>query len=392
MATSDLYKLIQSKMESMDQTATSIAEKQKAGPTVEANLRQEVMGGDDLLNTLRGKYSQGVIDLFTHDVFKAKNYLSPEMQSKGMVADPMVGEKEGQSRFLSQASATQKDWENYEKRKTVLGDTIDNAMKLYQAGIEGDKTLLDAAAKQIDIAKDLMTEERLSRQSELQYGGSTTGDPEVDAMTNAEAIAMAAKLGYSFTGGTAAERAAKAKDALADYNKTGEFNYRFLTDSLGDTTLTKISDLIDIVNRADDLTTRLTNTGNLTGPIKGRTSSFLSQNLGISSTASQIGKDLEEMSADKIKERYGGALTETEVKRLVSQAITGKNVQETDNLQSLSTMKKNALTLIREKLKSYGWSDAQIEGYVKSLTGNAVASALTAGTTEPLTVNTGDWE
>jgi len=178
----DLYTLIQNKQADIDSISSGLAAKQKAAPTVEASLREATMGNDAGLNSLRQGYSDGMLELFKYDQEKAKSYLSPEMQAAGMVANPMVGESSQQGKFMATAKANQGMWQELDKRKTVLGDVVKSSMALYNAQLEGDKTLLDTAEK--GLARALQeyqyerTESRLQKGQDLQYEVGETGIPQ----------------------------------------------------------------------------------------------------------------------------------------------------------------------------------------------------------------------
>jgi len=165
MATNDLYKLIQEKQADIDTQTATLASKQKSAPQVEAGLRETVLGGDTLLDQLRNQYSSGVLNLFKYDQEKSKSYLSPELEAKGMVADPMVGQANINAKFNATAATNEEVWKQLDKRKTVLGDTIKSAMDLYNAELEGDKTAISAAESALDAAIKAHAEQRLSETS-----------------------------------------------------------------------------------------------------------------------------------------------------------------------------------------------------------------------------------
>lgn len=358
-------------------------------PTFQSNMQASLVGPDAGLNSALGGYTDKVAELFAHDQQIAQNWSTSQVpstiQPEGFMEDPYSKAMASSALYAQKGKETASALNLYETRKNYLGDLVDKAVKVYEAGIKGKEIDYQAAKDEFDNSLKLMQLAETKRsnlaQEGLAAGDSSTGDNMVDSMTDAEAIALANKLGYNFTGGTKGERIAKIRGALAEYNQTGQFNYRYLTENLP----TKITDgvgaLADVITRSNVLTATLKSGKNLTGPLIGPSSGFLSKYLGVAGEASMAGKELEEMSADKIKERYGGALTTTEVSRLTKQAITQRNVQESDNLQSLAIMKKNAENLIREKLRASGWSDKQIEGYITQLT-----------TTESTGLGEGDWE
>lgn len=183
----DLYNLISNKMNDINTISSGLAEKQKAAPTIEARLREATMGNDAGLNDLRQQYSNGVLELFKYDQEKSKSYLSPEMQAAGMVADPMVGENFTQSKFMNTAKTNQATWQELDKRKTVLGDLVKASMDKYNAELEGDKTLIAAADKQLTQALNLLTEQRLREKQNIETGAS--GDLPADIAESVQMIA-----------------------------------------------------------------------------------------------------------------------------------------------------------------------------------------------------------
>jgi len=162
-------------MNNIGTISAGLAEKQKALPTIEQRLREATMGNDASLNDLRTQYSSGVLELFKHDQERAKSYLSPEMQAAGMVADPMVGENFQQSKFLDAAKTNQDVWKRLDQRKTVLGDLVKASMDKYNAELEGDKTMISAADKQLSAALQMVQEERLKQKQDAELGVSNGG-------------------------------------------------------------------------------------------------------------------------------------------------------------------------------------------------------------------------
>ncbi len=351
-------------------------------PTFQDNIQQNLVAPDAGLNSALGGYTDKVAELFAHDNEIATNWNTSNVpgtiKPEGFMEDPYQRALSSASLYAQKGKETAGALNLYETRKNFLGNIVDKALKVYEAGIKGKEMDYQAAKDEFDNALKLAQLEETKRsnlaQEGLAAGNSSTGDEMVDSMTDAEAIALANKLGYNFVGGTKAERLAKIRGALAEYNQTGQFNYRYLTENLSAKVTEGVGALADVITRSNELTTSLKSGKNLTGPIMGPASGFLSKYFGKAGEASMVGKELEEMSADKIKERYGGALTTTEVQRLTKQAITQRNVQESDNLQSLAIMKKNAENLIREKLRATGWTDKQIEGYIQQLTGSTTTS------------------
>ena len=354
-------------------------------PTFETNIRENLVAPDAGLNSALGGYTDKVPELFAHDKEVATNWSTPSVpstiQPEGFMEDPYAKSMASASLYAQKGKETASALNLYETRKNFLGNIVDKALKVYEAGIKGKEIDYQAAKDEFDNALKLAQLEETKRSnlaSEKIAGdklaGGNVGDPEIDAM-NDEQIKIAYQNlyganSYQKLAGTEGDRLALAKGALLDYKLNGKVDYAYLRDSIGDTENNKLTAYADIISRADDLKSTLQSGQNITGPIIGRTSKIGADIFGKSGIASMTGKELEEMSADKIKERYGGALTTTEVQRLTKQAITGRNVQEASNIESLDIMKKNAISLIRKQLEGK-WSEAQIEGYIQQLSSSS---------------------
>lgn len=370
--TNDLYNMIAANKAEADKVATLA----KGTPTFQENFGSTLRTQDQTLSSAVGNYSDAVAELFAHDKNMAASNLGTIGGASQADINPMIKEAYSADLFANRGKVVANSLKTLETRKALLGDIVDKSVKMYESAVKGKQIDLEASenefANSLSVYKQIKDEELEGKKLALEYKKlqgtvDMTGDDLVDSMSDAEAVGYANKLGYNFTGGTMKERAAKAKLALAEYNQTGKINYRYLRENLPTKENDSISALADIISRADDLATTLKSGKELTGPITGRTSGWLSKTFGKTGEASMVGTELEEMSADKIKERYGGALTTTEVSRLALQAITSRKYQEADNVQKLAIMKKNALNLIREKLRGK-WTDAQIEGYIQDIT------------------------
>jgi hypothetical protein len=351
-------------------------------PTFETNIRENLVAPDVTLNSALGGYTDKVAELFAHDKQIADNWSTSQvptnLQPEGFMEDPYAKSMASASLYAQKGKETASALNLYETRKNFLGNIVDKALKVYEAGIKGKEMDYQAAKDEFDNALKLAQLEETKRSNlageDIARGNKSgigiTGDPEVDSLDNSTIKTLYANIyganSYQKLGGTETDRIDLARAALANYNKTGKIDYQYLRDTLGDTKNNTLDALTDIITRANDLTSTLESGQNITGPLIGRTSKIGADIFGKSGIASMTGKELEEMSADKIKERYGGALTATEVQRLTKQAITGRNIQEASNLESLAIMKKNAISLIRAKLGGI-WSEAQIEGYIQSL-------------------------
>jgi len=187
MDTNSLYQEIQAKKEQMNSAAANLALNQRAAPQIEADLRKDLMGDDAGINSLRNQFSDGVMQLYEYDREKSKSYLSPELEAKGLVADPTVGMNESNTKFMGQAKANQEIWKQLDKRKTVLGDLVKSSMDRYNAELAGDKTLIDAADKSVALAIQQLAEQRLQEKQDIELG-SGNGDYSKDVVDAAEMI------------------------------------------------------------------------------------------------------------------------------------------------------------------------------------------------------------
>lgn len=407
MATNDLYQLITDKMSNIDVLASGLAEKQKAAPTVEQRLREATMGNDAGLNDLRTQYSDGVMQLFKYDQEKAQSYLSPEAQAGGLVADPMAAESDKQMKFMSTAKTNQEVWKQLDKRKTVLGDLVKASMDKYNAELEGDKTLIDVADKQLSRALQLMTEERLA--------STATDDKTARERLRTENIdQLKSDLNAGATLGDVLDRYAKdldQSDIVQTYNenntygeKAKESNQQINMMYRAAKTGTGVMDVISSIPNK-----QVANTVAAESLLAADSAKFIDEMSPQESylqaisngdfplakkIASKFGKDsiwyaqLNAFSANVIKNYYGSAFTSTEV-NAAKQWIANPTIQAGNQLYAALVAHNNTATgRIRTSMKSVGFNDDYIDSYLKQIGANPTTGTSTtnnnSGSNDPL--------
>lgn len=366
----------------------------EAQPGLTQEARQAYYA-DPLLKTLQGSFSDKMMELYNYDKMKAAAGMpGGTVTTQGgyeMPFNPQIASQGAMNAFDQILKQKEDMWKMYEDRKNLIGNELDKAVKLYESKIKLKESQRSAIKDEIDSLQSAWTQTSRDAKdaqdtalawatlSQKGQGTGVTGDQSIDSLRDEDAISLAeTTLGLKFTGGTPSERGARAKSALDEYKKNGYVSTSRYLDQLGAQQV-PVASLADVVKRANELTESLAPGKEVSGPITGRYSKFMADIMGKTGEASMIGKELEEMSADKIKERYGGALTTTEVSRLTKQAITGRNVQEASNIESLAIMKKNAVSLIEEKLRAAGWKQQAIEQYLKEINASGTSGVNQGG-------------
>lgn len=380
MAAADLTSFYESPdlleaQKSADQTSQSYVEYQSAAAMLPQKLRDAIQQKLDYNRDLIEQTNKSFAEYGQAPAEARAKYADPTSESyifNPFQAEKLVSETQAQA-YVPFANLS----DILSERRGTISDLVTAGTKAFNSQVLAQQGKAELAKGNFDRALELAKfkadaqykeDQNAIETMKLKTTGGITGVPQIDELSDADAVALvSSKLGIDLTGTTATERGAKARDLLAEYVNTGKVSTNRYLSTLPTTSSAAVSSLTDVIKRATELSTTISNRDDISGPIRGRTSKFMADIFGKSSDASMYGKELEEMSADKIKERYGGALTTTEVSRLTKQAITNRNVQEGSNIESLNIMKKNALSLLREKLTAAGWKKEVIDQYIAEI-------------------------
>lgn len=339
-------------------------------PTFKSNMQASLVGPDAGLNSALGGYTDKVAELFAHDNEIAKNWSTSQVpstiQPEGFMEDPYAKAMASSALYAQKGKETASALNLYETRKNYLGDLVDKAVKVYEAGIKGKE--IDYQAAKDEFANslklmDLAETKRHNLATETDTGGynvySLDGlSPEkVTLMKDEDAVAWAKRIygEAAITGGSLKAQGANAKLLVKNFVQ-GKVDESVVSKSLG-TSAKEAEDLKKFLRDAEKLTAWLSENPEATKTkLSGITTSSrtglgtgLYNALTGNSMNSQMQSLLGQFKAEKIKDFYGSAFTTTEMKN--AGWIPSANKSEYDNLNSINAMIESA----KEKIRSlYG--------------------------------------
>lgn len=394
--TNALYQMIQDNAAQAEGVKTAALN----APTFENQFGTTLREQDKTLSGAIGAYGDKVAELFAHDKYVADNWsksnVPTNLQPEGFMEDPYARSQASANLYAQKGQEVGTALKTLETRKAVLGDLVQKALGIYEAAVKGKQADLNAKenefANTLAVYKQVKDEEQKGKELALEYAklkGSTikTGNPEIDAMDDATVVAKAeAKYPGLIKGGTATERAAKARAAL-----NGEYDDTMGLYRLSPTDKTGAGSLLNIYKQAsaarDSLGAEKPNW--LLGGLTADTGPWASALLGTGGPGGELRIKIDDLTADKINTRYGGALTESEIKRLQEWAPSSKD-QEASNWNKLDRMAQVAKETFRNKLISSGYSQKDADAKVAELFSNVSGSSTTPTTNKRPPLNSFD--
>lgn len=131
-------------------------------PNIEAKVRSDLFGGDKTLESLRSNETAKIRELYDHDKRLADTYANPE--SASYMADPYAREKA----IAMQSGATAGEISTIQgqigKRKDILGDALEKAMKLLSYGLEASKFEYSGLQDELNTAMTIQEKEEARRE------------------------------------------------------------------------------------------------------------------------------------------------------------------------------------------------------------------------------------
>lgn len=357
--TNALYNEIQSKQEGVNSQTDAIKQLYAGQPTFQDNMQQGLVGNDNTLNSALGNYTDSVAELFAHDKQISANWGSstaptqaPSFAPEGYVENPYERAKSSADLYATKGKEMAANLKTYEGRKNMLGDIVDKAMLVYQAGIKGKEMDYQKAANELATTMDLFKMANSNEQADKDRanalkisnsksgGNGATGVDEIDN-ANDKTIqqAFVKKFGNKAWNnlGAVTQRATSARTILAQVITGDKLNVKDLMNP----TEAKAWDIQDQLS--NDISMAIgAFTGKKgafgTGPLAG-----LQPSTGVLSVLTpQRTKDLRnamsEINTAKVKEISGVAVSDREYERLVN-LLPDFYQLETENLRRLNLMK-----------------------------------------------------
>lgn len=142
-------KLLQEKSASYGQSVANFA-------NIEPKLREQMFGNDSVTNNLNSQEKSKIDELFSHDQAVANQYQTPP--AAGQILDPYIRELQLTNRYRGTANDLTDIRQGQQKRRDVIGDSLQNALKLAQQSLEMKKLELDQLKEDRDFAWEVYKE------------------------------------------------------------------------------------------------------------------------------------------------------------------------------------------------------------------------------------------
>lgn len=146
-------------------------------PEIESKIRADLFGQDNTLSSLQGNEKSKILELYEHDKALADTYSNPQHAS--YMEDPYAREKARATRFQGTAGELVDIQNQTQKRRDVLGTTLEKALKMLQYGLEAQR--LEYSGMQDEFNNGLQLAEFNFKKSEA--GKGTQADQQKVAYT-----------------------------------------------------------------------------------------------------------------------------------------------------------------------------------------------------------------
>lgn len=160
----------------LQQKSQDYGQSQAKFATVEPTLRAQMFGNDDVTNNLNTQEKSKIDELFSHDQTVANQYKTPP--AAGQIIDPYIRELQLTNRYRGTAGDLTDIRQNQQKRRDVIGDSLQNALKLAQQSLEMKKIELDQLSKDRDFAWEVYKEKNKGG------SGGSSGQSTAQALFN----------------------------------------------------------------------------------------------------------------------------------------------------------------------------------------------------------------
>ena len=336
-------------------------------PSYEAGYRASTVGADTGLKDLMGGFSDKVMEMYRYDQQRnAEASGATTMTTEGgqtMTLNPMIQETANQQGFNQTVKEKETAWQLYESRKNLLGSIVDKAMKIYEAETAGKEVDLKTAEKEIDTLMDMwketnrMSDAQKDRALEEKKLTGTTDDASLYADMIIEGTGDIKDVPIKLRG-----EVSKILSENEKYDPAGGLYKLGAADKVSAATLLNIYK--EASSARDDIGETKPNW--LLGGVTGKTGPWVSSIFGTGGPGGDLRVKIDDLTADKINARYGGALTESEIGRLTQWAPSSKE-QEAANWTKLNRMAQVAKETFKNKLLIAGYSEADATKKVNEL-------------------------
>ena len=142
----------------LQQKSADYGQSQAKFAGLEPSLRSQMFGNDSVTNTLNAQESSKIAELFSHDQNVATQYQqNPQLSTSpsGRVLDPYARELATSNRYKGTAQDLTSIRQGQQTRRDVIGDSLQNALKLAQASLDMKKQELEQLDKDRAFAWDV---------------------------------------------------------------------------------------------------------------------------------------------------------------------------------------------------------------------------------------------
>ena len=130
-------------------------------PKMEASLRASMFGNDPTMKNLQSQEKDLIGELFRHDQDVATQYQqNPGLSTSpsGRVLDPYARELATSNRYAGTADVLTTNRQGQQTRRDVIGDSLQNALKLATQALEMKKMEIEALERDRDFAWEVFKE------------------------------------------------------------------------------------------------------------------------------------------------------------------------------------------------------------------------------------------
>lgn len=223
-----IQKLLQQKSADYGQAQAKFA-------TVEPTLRAQMFGNDPVTQNLNAQERSAIDELFSHDQNVATQYQqNPQLSTSpsGRVLDPYARELATSNRYKGTAQTLTGIRQGQQTRRDVIGDSLQNALKLAQASLDMKRIELEQLEKDRNFAWDVYQFKNPQKTGGGGGGQAVAGDlfNAILGLQEKQAQAAPAKSGKTVTKAKTDKEKSALLARIRAQNPGSQINYTYNKD------------------------------------------------------------------------------------------------------------------------------------------------------------------